>query len=86
MLCGRRFDHLVTAAGSAMTSEAGCCFTAGTFSASVAGCPENNPREKCIIRELRREAKISFAHGLDSGDLDLAAKQLDNWSSVRSGR
>jgi hypothetical protein len=39
---------------------------------------------RLIIRELRREAKISFAHGLDSGDLDLAAKQLENWSSVRS--
>ena len=41
---------------------------------------------RLIVRELRREAKISFAHGLDSGDLDLAANQLDNWSSVRSGR
>jgi hypothetical protein len=39
---------------------------------------------RLIVRELRREAKISFAHGLDSGDLDLAAKQLENWSSVRS--
>src|SRR5215213_3325713 len=39
---------------------------------------------RLIVRELRREAKISFAHGLDSGALDLAAKQLDNWSSVRS--
>src|SRR5829696_5454643 len=35
---------------------------------------------RLIIRELRREAKISFAHGLDSGALDLAAKQLDNWT------
>src|SRR5215217_5886582 len=39
---------------------------------------------RLIIRELRREAKISFVHGLDSGDLDFAAKQLENWTSVRS--
>jgi len=39
---------------------------------------------RLIVRELRRVAKISFAHGLDSGALDLAAKQLDNWSSVGS--
>jgi len=82
----RVVDHLHALGISAFSRHASCRRTATRRYARALDLVVDVrlDERRLIIRELRREAKISFAHGLDSGDLDLAAKQLENWSSVLS--